>query len=388
MNNINKGTEIYAGFEQGPIRPPSEAYSLLVRVTRNCPWNRCTFCRAYKGTKFSIRPVEHVIRDIDSVCRHIETLQNIADKYGNITRENISDAMRALEPEDMESFYAAANWFAGGMESIFLQDGNSFIRKPSELINIIKHLKKRFPVIKRITSYARSHTIARIKDDDLKSMSEAGLNRIHIGLESGSDEVLKMVKKGVTKEVHVKAGLKVKKAGIELSEYVMPGLGGIKYSKIHAVETADALNRINPDFIRLRPLAIPNGIELFDDYKSGRFEKCTEIMIAEEILLFIEKLDKITSVLKSDHILNLFQELEGVFPDDKEYMQNIIRSFLSMDPRRQCLYQVGRRLGVLACMDDMENPIKMNRVDKVCNDISVTPENVDKVIEELKNRFI
>ena len=388
MTQLRNKKNIYTDFEQGPIRPPSEAYSLLIRVTRNCPWNRCTFCRAYKDAKFSIRPVDHVIKDIDSVYRHVETLQHISNKSGNITRENISDAMKALEQNELQSFYAAVNWFAGGMTSIFLQDGNSFIRKPSELIEIIKYLKKRFPMTKRITSYGRSHTIARIKDNDLKSMGDAGLNRIHIGLESGSDQVLEMVKKGVTKEIHIKAGLKVKKAGIELSEYVMPGLGGKKYSEIHAIETADALNKINPDFIRLRPLAIPKGIELFDDYKTGRFEKCTEIMIAKEIFLFIEKLDKITSILKSDHILNLFENLEGVFPDDKEHMLNIVRTFLTMNPHSQCLYQVGRRLGVLGCIDDMDNPIKMDKVNKVCKEINVNPDNVDQIIEKLMNRFI
>jgi histone acetyltransferase (RNA polymerase elongator complex component) len=384
----NKHIQAYSGFEQGPIRPPSEAYSLLIRVTRNCPWNRCTFCHAYKDAAFSIRPVDHVIRDIDSIHKHVETLRQISDTFGFISRENISGAMEGLSPDELQSFYAAVNWFSEGMTSIFLQDGNSFVRKPSELIEILRYLKKKFPTAKRITSYGRSHTIARINDNDLKLMADAGLNRIHIGLESGSDQVLEMVKKGVTKDIHIKAGLKVKKAGIELSEYVMPGLGGKKYSKIHAIETADALNKINPDFIRLRPLAIPKGIALFEEYKAGRFEKCTDIMMAEEILLFIEKLDKITSVLKSDHILNLFENLEGAFPDDKQRMMDVLRTFLSMDSQRQCLYQIGRRIGAFRCTDDMDNPSQMKRVVEACNELHVNPENVDHVIEELMNRFI
>jgi len=168
----------------------------------------------------------------------------------------------------------------------------------------------------------------------------------------------------------------------------MPGLGGRKYSEIHAVETADALNKINPDFIRLRPLVIPKEIAMFDDYKAGRFEKCTDIMMAEEILLFIEKLDTITSVLKSDHILNLFENLEGVFPDDKQRMMNVLQTFLSMDSQRQCLYQVGRRIGAFRCTDDMDNPIQMGRVVEACKELNVNPGNVDHVIEELMNRFI
>ena len=251
-----------------------------------------------------------------------------------------------------------------------------------------KHLKKRFSQVERITSYARSHTVARIKDEDLKAIKEAGLNRIHIGLESGSNQVLKMVKKGVTKETHIKAGIKIKKAGIELSEYVMPGLGGKKYSEIHALETADALNRINPDFIRLRTLAIPNGLGLYEDYLSGNFEKCNDVMMAKEILLFLEMLAGITSVIKSDHILNLFEEVQGVLPDDKEYMTGIIGKFLSMDSEQQCLYQVGRRLGIFSRLSDMDSPRRVARAEKTCRELNITPDNVDEVIDELMKRFI
>jgi len=274
------------------------------------------------------------------------------------------------------------------MRSVFIQDANSLIIKPSDLQEIMIHLGKRFPWVERITSYARSHTITRIRDDDLQAFREAGLNRIHIGLESGSDLVLKMAKKGVTKATHIKAGLKVKAAGMELSEYIMPGLGGRKYSKIHATETADAINQIDPDFIRLRTLAIPNGVELFDDWQSGGFEKCTDVMMAKEILLMIEQLDGITSVLKSDHILNLFENLEGTFPEDKARMMEILRAFLAMDSQHQCLYQVGRRLGIFSHLSDMESPKRLAKAEKFCRQLGITPDNVDDVVDELMKRFI
>jgi coproporphyrinogen III oxidase-like Fe-S oxidoreductase len=222
----------------------------------------------------------------------------------------------------------------------------------------------------------------------LKAIGDAGLNRIHIGLESGSDEVLKMVKKGVTKEMHIQAGVKVKNAGIELSEYYMPGLGGKKYLEEHALETADALNRINPDFIRLRTLAIPPSTPLFEDWQSGRFEKCSEVEVVREILMFIERSDGITSVVKSDHILNLFQDLEGTLPQDKEHMMNILRTFLAMDPERQALYQVGRRIGVFSGLADMKKPNRMARAGRACSELGMTPENVDQVTSELMKRFI
>ena len=378
----------YQGFEQGPIRPPSEAYSLLIRVTRNCPWNRCTFCPVYKGSRFSLRPVDHVKKDIDAVHRYVEMIRQMTDETGRILKTDIRKAAEKSDQADPQAFNAALNWAAGGMQSVFIQDANSLIIKPSDLVGILLYLKKHFPWVERITSYARSHTIARIKDHDLKAIREAGLNRIHIGLESGSDEVLKMAKKAVNKETHIKAGLKVKKAGMELSEYIMPGLGGRKYSEIHALETADALNKINPEFIRLRTLAIPNSVELYDDWESGRFEKCTDLMMVNEIKLLIESLDGITSVVRSDHILNLFQDVEGILPRDKKRMLEILRSFLIMTPERQCLYQVGRRLGFISSFSDMENPHRLTKAEKACRQFGVTAENVDEVVDELMKRFI
>jgi len=388
MRRERNTTEDYQGFEQGPIRPPSEAYSLLIRVTRNCPWNRCTFCPVYKESRFSIRPVDHVKRDIDTVHRSVEIIQKMAENHGNLSRIAVREALGNNEQLDPGGLNAALSWFSGGMRSVFLQDANSLIINPSDFLEILLHLKKRFPWVERITSYARSHTIARIKDRDLKNIKDAGLNRIHIGLESGSDRVLKMAKKGVTKETHIKAGLKVKKAGMELSEYIMPGLGGKAYSEVHARETADALNRINPDFIRLRTLAIPNSVELYDDYAAGRFEKCTDLMMAKEILIFLESLNGITSVVKSDHILNLFQNLEGKLPRDKARMLDIIHRFLAMDPERQCVYQVGRRLGFFSRLRDMESPRRLAKAEKACRQFGITPENVDEVIDELMKRFI
>ena len=388
MIQKRKTDRLYQGVEQGPIRPPSEACSLLIRVTRNCPWNRCTFCPVYKRLRFSVRSVDHVKKDIDAIHTSIQMIRNMADENGRIRRAEIRSAAGNHEPPDPGAFNAGLNWFAGGMNSIFIQDANSLIIKPHDFIEILIHLKNRFPWVERITSYARSHTIARIKDSDLKEIKDAGLNRIHIGLESGSDKVLKMVKKGITKATHIKAGLKVKKAGMELSEYIMPGLGGREYSKIHALETADALNHINPDFIRLRTLAIPNSVELFDDWEAGRFKKCTDLMMAKEILLLIQALNGITSVVKSDHILNLFENVEGTLPQDKESMLEILRTFLAMEPEHQCLYQVGRRLGFFSRISDMESPRRLKKAEKACRQFGIIPENVDEVIDELMKRFI
>ncbi|MBW1983355.1 MAG: radical SAM protein [Deltaproteobacteria bacterium] len=388
MDLKNNTTDTHTGFEQGPIRPPSEANSLLIRLTRNCPWNHCTFCPVYKGEKFSLREIKDVKRDIDVVARFVEHIKQLAEKSEQVSRAGLIKTAESVAPEELQAFQAAVNWFAGGLSSIFLQDANSLIMKPSDLADILHHIKKCFPWVERVTSYARSHTISLIKDDDMKMIAQAGLNRIHIGLESGSDQVLKMVKKGATKEIHIKAGKKVKNAGIELSEYVMPGLGGKKLSDIHAIETADALNQINPDFIRLRTLAIPEHVPLYEEYKAGRFEKCDDKMMANEIYTFIENLDGIESVVKSDHILNLCENVQGTLPEDKEKMLSILQSFLDMDPDQQCVYQVGRRLGLFSGPADMENAHRFEKANKARIQFGITPENADEMIHELMKRFI
>jgi len=207
-------------------------------------------------------------------------------------------------------------------------------------------------------------------------------------MESGSDKVLEKIKKGCTKAMHIKAGIKVKQAGMELSEYVIPGLGGVELSTEHALETADALNRINPDFIRLRTLAIPGHVELYEDYQSGRFDKASDVLVAKEILLLLEHLEGITSTVKSDHILNLFQDIEGCYPKDKERMTGIIRSFLVLSPEDQMLVQVGRRMGMLRSEEDQANPDKMNHIRQTCAAHGITPDTVNEVIDDIMRRFI
>ncbi len=389
MDKKKKQDEMYTGFEQGPIRPPSEARSLLIRITRNCPWNRCSFCPVYKTAKFSVRPTEHVKKDIDLVHKYIEVFRQLSDDPSRIPPEGIQKAAERVPADEVAAFTAAFNWlFYGGKKAVFLQDADSLVIKPADLTDILLHLRKRFPSIERVTSYARARTIARRRESDLKAIRDAGLDRIHIGLESGSNEVLARINKGSTKEIQILAGQKAKRAGMELSEYVMPGLGGGDLWKVHALETADALNKINPDFIRLRTLAIPPHAPLFEDYKAGRFKKNSDSEIVEELILFIENLDGITSVIKSDHILNLFMDLQGKLPQDKELMLDLLRAYIAMAPEDQLLYQVGRRLGLLIRLGDLKNPHKRAEVEAACLRLGVTPDNVDEITDQLMIRFI
>jgi len=383
-----KKQDIYQGFEQGPIRPPSEASSLLIRLTRNCPWNRCTFCRVYKKSEFSLRSMENIIKDIDFLYNYVELIKLKVKSEGYIDNTVVNNLFNGLKEKDRIAFNAAVNWYASGMKSIFLQDANSMIMKPDDLVFVLEYLKKCFPDIDRVTTYARSHTIVRIKQNDLKRMADAGLNRVHVGMESGSDIVLKKINKGVDKAGHIKAGLKIKKAGMQLSEYVMPGLGGIEYSIEHALETASALNSINPDFIRIRTLAVTKGTKLAEQAKTGDFQKPTDTMMAKELRLFLETLDGINSYIKSDHILNLFETINGKMPEDKEKMINIIDRFFELDPDKRALYQVGRRMGFFRGPDEMESSPHLEQVKQAFDHYGITSENVDSVIDDLMKRFV
>jgi len=381
-------TDAYDGFEQGPIRPPSEAYSLLIRLTRNCPWNRCAFCSVYKGRRFSLRTPENIIRDIDLIHAYIRQIKENLAPGQAMDQVAVHTLYQGMAVKDRVAFNAAMNWFVSGMSAVFFQDANSLIMKPDRLIRVLTHLKTCFPEIRRITSYARSHTLLRIRLADLEQMGQAGLNRIHIGMESGSDRVLKRINKGVAKDGHIRAGRKVRAAGIELSEYVMPGLGGIDLSIDHALETASALNAINPEYIRIRTLAVIPGTALAQAQAAGEFEKASDAMVAKELRLFLEGLDQIDSRVKSDHILNLFETLEGRLPDDKDKMIRIIDRFFDLPEDDRIVYQVGRRMGFFRGPEDMEDSPHLQQVKEACVGFGVTPGNVDEIINQLMKRFV
>jgi len=379
--------EPYKGYELGPIRPPSEAQSLLLRVTRNCPWNRCTFCGIYKGEHFSVRPVDHLKRDIDRIRHHVDAIRHVLERPDRDRHD-----LLALQPEEPASdrlaFQAALNWLHGGMTSVFLQDANSLVMQPDRLAEILRYLRATFPQIERVTSYARSHSVARIRDEQMAELAAAGLNRIHIGMESGADAVLEFVRKGVDKQTQILAGQKVKRAGIELSEYFMPGLGGEKYWRENALETADALNRIDPDFIRIRSLAISPALELDRDCRAGTFRKRGEAGMVEELLLFLENLKGIHSQVKSDHVLNLFPEVDGRLPEDRERMTAPLRAFLALPPEEQMLCVVGRRTGLFSRFADLHDPARRRQVEALCAEYQITPDNLDEFSARMMARMI
>jgi len=327
--------------------------------------------------------------DIDSVKKWTDLFKVAENLDPHEVRNMVTNLKSQLGEEQSWAYSSALNWYRNGMKSIFLQDSNSLVIKPEDLVDILTHIKKQFPEAERITSYARSETVARISDEDMKRIADAGLNRIHIGMETGSDVILGLVKKGTTKAKQILAGQKVKAAGIQLSEYFIPGLGGNEYSDLNALETADALNQINPDYIRIRTLAVTEKASLIEDYKQGIFTRTNDTKMVEELSLMIENLHGITStIVSSDHIINLLPEAEGHLPDDKEKILSVLHGYLRLSEREQMLYRIGRRTGLMSSVHDLDNSSYRNHVEEIIQQYGIDNTNVDEFVDSLMNRFI
>jgi len=385
-------------FETGPIRPPSEAQSLLIRVTRNCPWNKCEFCHTYKGEQFSFRTVEEIKKDIDEVKAIADEIRQSSWRMGFAGELN-QQVLRALFGQPgryNQAFQSVAGWLYFGGSQVFLQDANSLIAQTADLVEVLKYLKEKFPSIQRITSYARARTLAKKSVEELKELRQAGLSRIHVGMETGYDPLLQYMKKGVTAKEQVQGGRNVVEAGISLSEYVMPGLGGNRWWREHAVESAKVLNQIDPDFIRLRTLYVRKDMPLFARVEKGEFIRPSDDLIVSEIKLFIATLDGIRSTVVSDHILNLLEEVQGKLPDEKEKMIGMIDRYLSLPEEKRLQFRVGRRLGYYRTLTDLQDPDLLRRVDQIIEKVGrldgeeepKSPEEIERVIYGLMENYI
>ena len=377
--------------EQGPIRPPSEAQSLLLRVTRNCSWNNCEFCHIYKGQRFSLRTVEEVKKDIDAISSIVSKIKSWSwnQGYGGVITPSVTRAFLHSSRELPDGYRSIILWLHRGGKNVFLQDANNLAHKTKDLVEILSYLRKAFPSIERITTYSRARTIARKTLEELRNLREAGLSRIHAGLESGYDPILKYVQKGVTARELIDAGTKVKQAGISLSEYIMPGLGGKAMWREHAVETARVLSEIDPDFIRVRTFKALRIMPVYRRMDTGELELLSDDEIVAEQRLLIENLNGITSYFASDHILNLLEELDGQFPDAKEKMLSVIDRYLAFSQEERNNFRLGRRAGYYRTLDDMQNLELRSRVDMILGRIETqNPGSLDAVISELMESFI
>lgn len=374
-------------FELGPIRPPSEAYSLLLRITRNCPWNKCAFCTSYKDQNFSRRSIEEIKKDIDSMHILAERIKSASMDLGlnGAINKMVINKARGHDTTPEHYYEQVAFWLQNGIKTAFLQDANSLLLNSAELVEILLYLKEKFPSIERITSYARAKTLSKKTQEELRQIRGAGLSRIHVGMESGCDSVLEMINKGVSSKELIIAGRMVMDAGFDLSEYYMPGLGGRELTRENALETARVVNEINPTFIRIRSTVPLPGTPLYELFVQKKWTPLTEDEKINEIKLFIENLNNISSTLTSDHMMNLLEDVEGTLPGEKQKMIDLADQYLGMSSSDRESFIIGRRLGYFRYLSDF---IYDERIETLKQELKTRFTSIDAAVLELLKNFL
>lgn len=263
-------------YEGTLYRPPSEAYSLIVQATIGCSHNSCSFCSMYKNKAFRIRPVKEIIEDF----------KEARNRYSRV-------------------------------EKVFLADGDALIINTGDLITILQNIKSLFPECKRVGVYGSPKSILGKTKEELEYLKEQGLGIIYLGIESGSDKILREINKGVTSKDIIEAGKKVREVGIVLSVTLISGLGGKENTKEHAQDSAKIINAINPDYLGVLTLMIEEGTELQLKIDSSEFSLLSPREVMEEMKGFLESIEVKGTVFRSNHASN-YINLGGILSEDKD----------------------------------------------------------------------
>jgi len=265
-------------YDEPVFRPPSEAYSLILQVTLGCSWNKCAFCEMYTTKKFKSRKEEEIFKEIDELARYSKDIRKV-----------------------------------------FLGDGNAMVLSTSKLLRIINKLKESFPRLNRISAYAIAKDLENKSVEELKELYDAGLKLLYVGIETGDDELLKLINKGETFDSTVVNLVKLKEAGIKSSVMIINGLGGKQYSEQHAINSAKVSNAINPEYLSTLVLSFPFGVKHFEKRFDGIFEEMNTLDLLKEQRLFISELNLENVVFRSDHASN-YLSLKGILNRDKKRM--------------------------------------------------------------------
>jgi radical SAM superfamily enzyme YgiQ (UPF0313 family) len=282
----------------------------------------------------------------------------------------------------------ASEYGSSRISSVFLQDADSLLLSTDELVTILEYVREKFPGIDRVTSYARARTLKRKSVEDLRRLKEAGLTRIHAGLESGSEKVLQLIKKGLTQEEIITGGRHVMDAGLELSEYIMPGIGGRGLSEEHAIETAKVLNQVRPDFIRVRTFAMHPKSPMQKMVREGTFVPMTDEETVREIRLLVDRLDRMHSYFScNDFSLNLLMHVDGFLDEKKDYMLKELDWFLALPKRQKQVYTLLQRSGYYRYPLDVVNDERvLNQVIPEIEKLVANGEDAfDRYIDVLKS---
>ncbi len=262
-------------YQEPLFRPPSEADSLILQVTFGCTWNHCAFCEMYQTKAFQVKKEEDVIREIEAIA--------------------------AFDP---------------GVRKVFLADGNPMALSTHRLLFILKAIKKHLPKVRRVSTYALPRDILAKTTEELIMLKTAGLTLLYVGIESGDDEVLKLINKGETSESTVDGLLKAKAAGMKISAIILNGVGGKQYSHQHAIHSAKVLNAIQPEYTSILVLSFPYGVERYQNRFTGSYIPMTIMDLLIEMQVFIEHTELEASIFRSNHASN-YLILSGILSKDK-----------------------------------------------------------------------
>jgi hypothetical protein len=334
-----------------------------------------------------VEEVKEDIRTIKKIKQDLEALSRRLGAGGEVNDLVVGHVFH--RPEYSHAYRNVAAWLYYQEYNVFLQDANNLVLGTKELKEILEFLRQELSPVNRITTYARSKTVNRKTLEEVKTLRLAGLDRVHIGLESGSDAVLALMKKGVTAAEHIEAGQKVKAAGISLSEYIMPGLGGNELWREHALETARVLNAIDPDFIRIRSLRVPSRVPLYARVVEGSFVPLTDDEAAEELRLLVDHLEGISSTVTSDHMMNLLEDVSGTLPQDKGKLLAAIDAYRFLSAEDKIIYRFGRRGGAYRSVKDQKDPVLRNNIERAVEEVRTThPQGVDSFLNELVDQTV
>ena len=376
-------------FEIARLRPPTENFSLAILTHYFCPWSKCAFCPSnlfHKVRRFKRRSLEEIKQDIDNVV----ILNDYLWKMGIINQDTLLKAISEF-PMLRECFIHLACWYLyTNATTAFLGGTNPLLYHDDFLKEILIYLRDRIPTITRITSYGRTKTASKKKISYFEQLNEEGLDRIHVGMESGSDNVLKFMNKGVTSEEHILGSQKIKDGGISLCCYVMPGLGGKKWSLEHAMETARVINEIEPDYVRLRTLEIFPYTPLYNKWKKGEFTELTEQEVIEEEKIMVENIECKTTIT-SDSAANLLTEIWGILPKDKKKILKVIDQYFALNTEEKLEFSLDRRLEAYKQQYGMLSQTiekKLMRLSEFSKKNKLYYENMKKLIKYIRSRLI
>jgi radical SAM superfamily enzyme YgiQ (UPF0313 family) len=273
-------------YEGQIFRPPCEAGSLILQATIGCPWNRCTFCGMYKDRRYRVRPLDEVLGELRE-ARHT---------YPHVP-------------------------------SLFLADGNTIALPTGDLLALLQEARRLFPELSHVGTYGGARYVGQKTTDELRNLRAAGLSAVYLGLESGDDDVLRRVKKGVTAAQVVAGARRLKEAGFPTSLYILIGLGGRDRYREHALATASAIDAAMPDVVRPRTLYVQEDTPLWHQRARGDFAEVGPREALLEVRLLLEHVH-VPTLLVSDHITN-YLPLRGCLPQDRERLIQAIDATLA-----------------------------------------------------------